>query len=174
MTDEYPYASSQAAQLLGGALRRKAEEERVSVRTIGKQLGYKQAVVLSHMANGRVPIPVDRAPEIANAVGLPEREFLIAVLQQRHNEVNWGLITSSSDEFVDELEAIAGQPLSTLSPEHRQVMREIVVEPRPQRRWLTLAEVPVMETIRQAVPYVRSDGMPRRIVEKLTAALRSA
>jgi hypothetical protein len=174
MTDEYPYASSQAAQLLAGALRRKAEEERISVRAIGKQLGYKQAVVLSHMANGRVPIPVDRATDIARAVGLPEREFLIAVLEQRHDEVDWGLITSSSDEFVDELEAIAGQPLSTLSPEHRQVVREVVAEPRPQRRWLALAEVPLVEAIRNTVPQVRSDGMPRWMIEKLTSALRSA
>ena len=32
-----------------------------SVRQLGKNLGYSQAVVLSHMANGRVPIPLDRA-----------------------------------------------------------------------------------------------------------------
>ncbi|GAA4756798.1 hypothetical protein GCM10023264_25760 [Sphingomonas daechungensis] len=174
MVDEHPYANTRAAQLLASALRRKADTERMSVRAIGKELGYKQAVVLSHMANGRVPIPVDRATDIARAVGLPEREFLLAVLHQRHDEVDWSLITSSSDEFVDELEAIAGRPLSTLPAEHRQVMREIVAESRPERRWLSLAEVPVMELIRAAVPYARSDGMPRRLMERFATALRSA
>jgi hypothetical protein len=160
--------------MLSEALRRKAELERVSLRSIAKQLEYKQAVVLSHMASGRVPIPIDRAADIAAAVGLPEREFLLAVLEQRHEEVNWGLISAMNDEFVDELEAIAGKPLSTLSPEHRQVMREVVAEPRPQRRWLALTEVPVMEAIRTEVPYIRVDSAPRRIIDRITTALRRA
>lgn len=173
-TDDYKYAETRVARLLAEALRRKSEVEKTSLRSIAKQLGYKQAVVLSHMANGRVPIPVDRATDIAAAVGLPEREFLLAVLEQRHEEVNWGLITSMSDEFVEELEAIAGKPLSTLSPEHRQVMREVVAEPRPQRRWLTLTEVPVMEAVRVELPYIRSDSAPRRIIDRVTSALRHA
>jgi hypothetical protein len=173
-TDEYKYADTRAARLLTEALRRKSEVERLSLRSIAKQLDYKQAVVLSHMANGRVPIPVDRAPDIAVAVGLPEREFLLAVLEQRHDEVNWGLITSLNDEFVEELEAIAGKPLSTLSPEHRQIMREVVAEPKPQRRWLTLTEVPVMEAVRAEVPYIRFDSAPRRIIDRVTSALRRA
>ena len=171
-TDEYKYADTRAARLLSEALRRKSEVERVSLRSIAKQLDYKQAVVLSHMANGRVPIPVDRAEDIAAAVGLPEREFLLAVLEQRHEEVNWSLITSMNDEFVEELEAIAGKPLSTLSPEHRQVMREVVTEPRPQRRWLALTEVPVMEAVRAEVPYIRSDSAPRRVIDRITTVLR--
>src|SRR4051794_16892250 len=171
-TNEYKYADTQAARMLSEALRRKSDVDRVSLRSIAKQLQYKQAVVLSHMANGRVPIPVDRAVDIAAEVGLPEREFLLAVLGQRHEDGNWGLITSMNDECVEELEAIAGKPMSTLSAEHRQVMREVVAEPRPQRRWLTLTEVPVMEAIRAEVPYIRSDSAPRRMIEKVTSALR--
>ena len=173
MSDDHPYATTPAARLLSAALRRKADEERVSVRTIGKALGYKHAVVLSHMANGRVPIPVDRAPEIARAIGLPEREFLLAVLCQRHKDVDWSLITSGSDEFADELEAIGGIPLSTFSAEHRRVMREVVADPRPQRRWLTLAELPLVEAIRDAAPRLRSEGVPRRLIDKLATTLRA-
>lgn len=172
MRDEYPYATTLAAQLLSAALRRKAEEERISVRTIGKELGYKQAVVLSHMANGRVPIPVDRAPEIARVTGLPEREFLLAVLRQRHKDVDWNLITSLSDEFVDELEGIACMPLSTFSAEQRRIMREVVADSKPQRRWLTLAELPLVEAIRDAAPRLRSEGVPRRLIEKIVIILR--
>lgn len=125
------------------------------------------------MANGRVPIPLGRAPDIARAIGLPEREFLLAVLHQRHQGVDWGLITSLSDEFVDELEAIAGMPLATSSAEYRLVMREVVADPRPQRRWLTLAELPLVEAIRHAAPGLRSNGIPRGLIKKITKVLQS-
>jgi hypothetical protein len=109
---------------------------------------------------------------VAREVGLPEREFLLAVLEQRHSEVDWNLITGFQDDLVEDLEAIAGKPLSTLPAEHQQVMKEVVAEVQPRRRWLTLSEVPVMEAIREQVPYVRSDGLPRRLVETITTALR--
>jgi hypothetical protein len=170
--DDYDYKDTQAAQMLAEGLRRASTERGLSVRQLGKKLNYKQAVVLSHWATGRVPIPIDRAVEVAREVGLPEREFLLAVLEQRHSEVDWRLITGFQDDLVEDLEAIAGKPLSTLPAEHQQVMKEVVAEVQPRRRWLTLSEVPVMEAIREQVPYVRSDGLPRRLVETITTALR--
>ena len=170
--DDYDYKHTRAAQMLAEGLRRASAERGISVRQLGKKLNYKQAVVLSHWATGRVPIPIDRAVEVAREVGLPEREFLLAVLEQRHKEVDWGLITDLNDDLVVDLEAIAGKPLSTLSPEHQQIMKEVVAEAQPRRRWLTLSEVPAMEAIREQAPYVRSDGLPRRLVETITTALR--
>jgi hypothetical protein len=170
--DDYEYKGTRAAQMLAEGLRRASAERGLSVRQLGKKLNYKQAVVLSHWATGRVPIPIDRAVEVAREVGLPEREFLLAVLEQRHSEVDWKLITGFQDDLAEDLEAIAGKPLSTLPAEHQQVMKEVVAEVQPRRRWLTLSEVPVMEAIREQVPYVRSDGLPRRLVETITTALR--
>jgi hypothetical protein len=170
--DDYDYKDTRAAQMLAEGLRRASSERGLSVRQLGKKLNYKQAVVLSHWATGRVPIPIDRAAEVAREVGLPEREFLIAVLEQRHKDVNWGLITDFNDDLVEDLEAIAGKPLSALSPDHQQVMKEVVAEVQPRRRWLTLSEVPVMDAIREQAPYVRSDGLPRRLVQTIATALR--
>lgn len=158
--------------MLAEGLRRASSELGVSVRQLGKRLNYKQAVVLSHWATGRVPIPIDRAVEVAREVGLPEREFLLAVLEQRHREVDWALITGFKDDLVEDLEDIAGKPLSALSPEHQTVMKEVVAESRPQRRWLTVNEVPVMQAIREQVPYVRSDGLQRGLIDKIATALR--
>jgi len=168
---DFDYADSAASRMLSEGLRRASSERGLSVRQIGKNLNYKQAVVLSHWATGRVPIPLDRAVGVARAVGLPEREFLLAVMEQRHPEVEWNLVTSSKDDFLQDLEAIAGQPLSMLSTEHRQVMKELVAEAQPRRRWLTLGELPVMEAIRAQAPYVRSDGLPRREIERVTKAM---
>jgi hypothetical protein len=171
-TDKYDYKDTRAAQMLAEGLRRASSERGLSVRQLGKKLHYKQAVVLSHWATGRVPIPIDRAVEVAREVGLPEREFLLAVLEQRHAEVDWKLITGFNDDLIEDLEDIAGKPLATLSPEHQQVMKEVVAEVRPARRWLTVNEVPVMEAIREQLPFVRSDGMPRSMIELLTGALQ--
>jgi hypothetical protein len=169
---DYDYKETRAAQMLSDGLRRASAERGLSVRQLGKKLNYKQAVVLSHWATGRVPIPIDRAVEVAHEVGLPEREFLLAVLEQRHAEVDWNLITGFNDDLIEDLEDIAGKPLATLSPEHQQVMKEVVAEVRPARRWLTVNEVPVMEAIREQLPFVRSDGMPRSMIELLTGALQ--
>jgi len=158
--------------MLSDGLRRASSERGLSVRQLGKKLNYKQAVVLSHWATGRVPIPIDRAVEVAREVGVPEREFLLAVLEQRHADVDWKLITGASDDLVEDLEDIAGGSLSSLPAEHQQVMKEVVAEARPARRWLTVSEVPVMEAIREQVPFVRSDGMPRSMIELLSTALK--
>ena len=169
---DFEYANTLAAKMLSEGLRTAAAERGLSVRQIGKLLNYKQAVVLSHMANGRVPIPIDKTLEIARVVGLPSKEFLVAVLHQRHKDVNWGLITGIGDDFVVSLEALAGQSLSQLSAEHRAVMREVVVEPHPGRRWLNLAEVPLVDALRAEEPNLRTEGVTARQKEAIISALR--
>ena len=155
---DFPYASTEAAQMLANGLRA-ASVEGLSVRQIGKRLGYSQAVVLSHMANGRVPIPLDRTLDIAREVGLPAKQFLLSVLEQRHSQVDWSLITAAGDHFVDELESLARKPLSALNAEQRQVMREVVGDTHPAHRWLSLAELPAIEVLREVRPYVRTEGL---------------
>ena len=54
----------------------------------------------------------------------------------------FGSQSTFNDDLIEDLEDIAGKPLATLSPEHQQVMKEVVAEVRPARRWLTLNEVP--------------------------------
>lgn len=169
---DFDYAGTLAAKMLSEGLRTAAAERGLSVRQIGKLLNYKQAVVLSHMANGRVPIPIDRALDIAEVVGLPAKEFLVAVLQQRHDEVNWSLITDTGDDFVASLEALAGKSLSQLSAEHRAVLREVVVEPHPSRRWLNLAEVPLVDALRAEEPNLRTEGVTARQKDAIISALR--
>ena len=171
---DYDYAETSAARMLRDGLRIAAAERGLSVRQLGKMLQYKQAVVLSHMSNGRVPIPIDRALDIAEAVGLPPKEFLVAVLQQRHGEVNWGLITDIGDDFVTSLEALAGKPLSQLPAEHRAVMREIVVEHHPSRRWLSLAELPLMDALRAEEPNLRTEGVTERQKAAVVLGIRRA
>jgi hypothetical protein len=173
MTD-YPYAKTEAAKMLTNGLATAASGRRLSLREIGRRLGYSQAVVLSHWATGRTPIPIDRAVEIAREVGLPKKQFLLAVLEQRHGDVDWSIITTPSDEFVSELEDLAGEPLTALNADQRAVMREIVRDRRPTRRWLSLTEIPVIDTIRELRPLVRTEGLSSRDKKALREALHAA
>jgi transcriptional regulator with XRE-family HTH domain len=171
--DKFPYRDTAAAQMLARGLHRLSTESRVSIRQLAKRLGLKQATVISHMASGRMPIPLDRAGQLAAELSLPTREFLFSVLDQRHSETNWReqLSTSNSGELVLELEAIAGHPLDGLSAEQLSVLREVVAEPKPRRRWLTVHEVKAVEKLRRLRPIFGLHGLSASDMTAIEKAL---
>lgn len=176
MARGYDYADSAAALAMAAALKR-AGERGLSLRQIAKLLDYKQAVVLSHMALGRVPIPLDRAEDIAGVLDLDKAQFLRMVAEQRHPDVTWGLLATTGVVFDDaaklagELEAIAGVPISKLSAEHRAVLREVAGSAHPRRRWLSEHEVPVVAALRDYRPEIRESGLEDRDMQNLQALL---
>lgn len=155
----YPYATTLAARFLAEGLRLAASERGLSLREIGRRLGYSQAVVLSHMAKGRVQIPLGRACEIADEVGLQQRTFLLAVLEQRHPEVQWDLITGAADPLATALEQTAGKRLCSLSPSHRRVLHDVVRDSDPEERWISISEIPAVRLLRELYPLIQSDGL---------------
>jgi hypothetical protein len=160
---DYPLANSEATRMLAEGLKAADEEKGLSQRTIAKMLNYKSSVVLSHMALGRVPIPIDRALEISRLLKLDSAKFLLAVLQQRHPDIDFirllgaGKVASraptKSDSYLkEELEAIAGRSLDDLPVDKADVMREVVGDANPARRWVSFNELPTVELIRQKKP----------------------
>jgi hypothetical protein len=132
--------------MLFEALDRANRDKQQSQRFIAQQLGYKGSVVLSHMAAGRVPIPVDRAVDFARYLGMDQNEFLLAVLEQRHPDIDFnrlltkgkaGKATKSDSALLDELEALAGKPLDELPIGQVRVMREVVQDANAPRRWVS-------------------------------------
>lgn len=168
---EQPYAATAAAKMLADGLRTASQERGLSLREIGRRLNYSQPVVLSHMATGRVPVPIDRALAIAAEVGLPEKEFLLAVLQQRHPDVSWGLVTGSADPVETELEKIAGKPLSALSLGHQRVLRGVVRDSHPEERWLAIPEVAAVRLLRKRFPKLQTEGLDPRDRARLAELL---
>ena len=171
------YRDSAAARLLAEALSNAASERGLSQRAIAKQLGYKQSVVLSHMALGRVPIPVERAVQFAEVLMLDERTFLMAVLNQRFPKVDWRLLTSPSrvsdaaDDLVRSLEAILDGPLEMLSDEQAHVIREVASDKNASNRWLSVHEVPAVSLLRSLRPKIWSDGLSADDREAVLRAL---
>lgn len=152
-------AKTAAARMLSDGLKTAASEKALSLREAGRRLGYKQPVVLSHMASGRVPIPIDRAVDIAAEVGLPAKAFLEAVLQQRHPDVDWTLLATRPDPLITELERVAGKPLNELSAAHIGVLRDVVRDAKPEERWLAVPEISAVQLLREIFPHLRSEGL---------------
>lgn len=164
----FPYSNSRAAALLRDGLLAAKSERRLSARQIAFSLGYKQPVVLSHMAAGRVAVPLDRAIEIAEAVGVDPLELLLASLEQKEPRA-WGMLAgygmgaAHHDEFSLELAMLAGGSLSTLSEGHKAVLREVVSDREPGRRWLAIPEIPTVNAIREAAPDIAKHGLPSEV-----------
>lgn len=168
---DYPYANSEATRLLSDAINRMTETKQGSLRQLAGKLNYKSAVVLSHMRTGRLPIPIDRAMEIAKITQLDGPTFLLAVLAQRYPDVNFsdaiGQPLGASHSAPQGAEAMlladlvkaAGKPISELSREQLGVIREVVAEAHPRRRWIGLNEASVVENIRRVYPEVSRDGL---------------
>jgi transcriptional regulator with XRE-family HTH domain len=176
MKDEHRYANTAAATMLADGLRSAAQERGLSLREIGRRLGYRQPVVLSHMASGRVPVPIDRATDIAQQVGISPDLFLEAVLRQHHPKVEWGMITGEPDRFLQNLEEAAGKPLGALSAGHHRILREVVKDSKPEERWLSIPEIAAVKFLRELFPMMPTSGLSEndRDALRLAADLRTA
>lgn len=168
----YPYADTRAAQALSAAIDAISRKDGVSLRSLAGRLGYKSAVVVSHMRTGRLPIPVDRAVEIARAVGIEPARFLMLVLEQRYPSIDFTKalatgraedaatdVTPATSRLVTELEQHAGRPLDKLPAATIAVLREVVSDPRPRRRWLGVSEASVTDIVRSTRPDLARDGV---------------
>ncbi|CAN5469811.1 hypothetical protein BH10PSE14_BH10PSE14_27410 [soil metagenome] len=161
---EYPYADTAAARLLQVGIQATIARQGTSLRQLGKRLGYKQPVVLSHMASGRVPIPIDRAPSLAGALEIDPHAFLAAVLDQRHPDVDWRAFAgrgteTGSTEHLMATQLTGGRAIDELTPGQRAVIREAAADPQAQRRWLSVHEVGVMEELRKLRPAMEREGL---------------
>jgi transcriptional regulator with XRE-family HTH domain len=160
--------------MLEGAMK-SAQSKGQSQREVAAKLGYKTSVVLSHMTAGRVPIPIDNAERIATALGLDPKAFLLAVLEQRHADIDFKSlfnISYSSAETVGRLEAIAGCSLDDLPADTRAMLEEVVGARNPRRRWLALPELATMELIRDLRPNSSTEGLSSDDRAAIEIALR--
>ena len=175
--NDRPYGSSRAAQILARAIEDLHRREKVSQRQLAKRLGYKQSVLLSHWANGRVPIPIERVAELAEALILDERQFLLAVLSQRHPTFNWDILEDEHTpafHFVRELEQIAGMPVEDFEAGQKMVMRQAAADGRADLRWLAIHEMPVAALLRKVMPILDQDVIAQMDMHAIEAAIQSS
>lgn len=83
----YPFANTAATKMLADGFDTLWKTHSVSQRQVAAWLGYRGSVCLSHMASGRIPVPVGRVSDLAQVLEVDEAELLLAVLEQRHPEI---------------------------------------------------------------------------------------
>lgn len=169
--NKHRFTDTEAARMLADGLRFAALERGLSLREIGRRLGYRQPVVLSHMALGRVPVPIDRATQIAEQVGIQPDRFLEAVLHQQHPNVEWALITGETAPFMSALQDLVDVPLSSLSAEHLRILQEVVKDNKPEERWLTIKEVSAVKLLRELFPDLSVNGLSIEDIQNLRAII---
>ena len=167
----YPFRDTAAADMLSRALSKYSEQPGRSIRKLGALLGYKQAAILSHMATGRVPIPLDRAAELAQALEMPEGRFVSEVLRQRHPEA-YAALARATPEDRHLLVVDADADASGLSPVQARIIREVGRDARPQERWMSVPELEVMELIRTTCPHVSTEGLTRDELNAISIGLQ--
>jgi hypothetical protein len=168
---DYPFVDTEAAQILRGAIAAQ-KAQGTSLRSLAKKVGVS-AAVLSHMGNGRIGVPLDRATAIANAVELDERSFLAAAVAQRAPGAYQLLAGPSGHSFdlAAEIRMIAGKDPDDLTEEQKAVIREVVADLSPRRRWLSIAELPAVTLLRKARPELATHGLAGSEMNFLEAIL---
>lgn len=161
--DDFPLARTAATRMLAEGIQHTLSREGISLRSLGKEFGYKQAVVLSHMASGRVPIPIDRSIAFAERLGIDPTAFLTAVLEQRHPDIDWSRLGiqdhNDTNRFFLMTDLTGGREHDELTPGQRKVMREVAADNRAERRWLSPHEISAIELLREWRPAMVEYGL---------------
>lgn len=145
--------------MLSEALDSASSERKITQREVAQNLGYKSAVVLSHMASGRVPVPIDRADDLSRILRMDRGQFLLAVLEQRFPDIDFKKVLSKAPKgaakpakkqvLVEDLEAIAGREMDDMPQGTIAVLRSVVGDANPQRRWAQTSEIPILAALRK-------------------------
>lgn len=174
--NQFPHADTAAALTLQSALRRAKEKNKMSLRAIAKLLNYKQAAVLSHMASGRIPIPVERAEEIAVALDINPSAFMKMVLKQRYPNMSLAVGQNVFDHhaLLSGLDTSLPPGLNNATPSQMRIIREVLRDDHASERWLSPHEVFFVSEIRKLRPDIIADGLSSDDLQQVRLALGRA
>lgn len=138
-----PYAGTRAAEMLKEALARYTSQHKGGLRALAGEFGMKQATVLSHMATGRIGIPLDRVQQFAEFLDLNVEAFSLAVIEQREPAM-LSLLHSVYSVGPEEVDPPARANLireiraaEELSSGQISLMRDIIKDPEMSVRVVT-------------------------------------
>ena len=169
----FPHVDTDAALALQSALGRAKTQKKMSLRAIAKTLNYKQAAVLSHMASGRIPIPVERAEEIAIALDINPSAFMKMVLKQRYPNMSLAVEQHVFDHhaLLSGLDTSLPPGLNNATPSQMRIIREVLRDDHASERWLSPHEVFFVSEIRKLRPDIIADGLSSDDLQQVRLAL---
>lgn len=156
MATTLPFADTPAAGMLDQAIKRYTAANPGGLRALAARIGIKQATVLSHMANGRIGIPLDRATQFADILGMDATTFSLAVLQQKDPEIYNLLSTEARKKAAPTTTPfITPEALKdgiTISAFKMRLIAEILSTPDDKIRHATGNEAELLNLIRSMCP----------------------
>lgn len=169
-----PYAGTRAAEMLREALVRYTSQHRGGLRALAATFDMKQATVLSHMATGRIGIPLDRVEQFAEVLEMNVEEFSLAVIEQREPAM-LGLLSRLYGHVGNraqsgELASLIDEMRSTVDLSSRQMedIRDILRHRGTPARLVTGRASELISAIRSAQP----NGLDDREWERLIARVK--
>jgi hypothetical protein len=168
------YADSRAAAMLAEGLKRYTAQHPGGLRAVAADLEIKQATVLSHMATGRIGIPLDRATELASKLEINVADFCLAVLEQRaptvYKALDDELVLLESSRLPTGLrEVLAGVTSDRITDEHTQIIGEILATKRPAEKWMRPLEDDIVRVVRDIFPGGLSFTQSRELIDWIKA-----
>lgn len=172
----FPHADTDAARTLQSAINKAKVKNKTSLRTIAKTLNYRQAAVLSHMASGRIPIPVERAEKIAVALDINPSAFMKMVLKQRYPNMSLAVEQHVFEHqaLLNGLDASLPPGLNNATPSQMRIIREVLRDDHASERWLSPHEVFFVSEIRKLRPGIIADGLSSDDLQQVRLALGRA
>jgi light-regulated signal transduction histidine kinase (bacteriophytochrome) len=172
--DPFPYVDTEAALMLRSALDQYVRRNKSSLRKLAKELGYKQSTMFSHMASGRIAIPIDRATELADVLEMPRATFVPAVVKQRYPEVADALASGVGGSGLQMSLAGVSANDTQLTKMQQKILRELSRDTCPEERWLAASEVPLVKFLRTEFPQIFDEQVTGAQRRALKAAIQSA
>lgn len=178
--DKVNYADTKAASMLRNAIARAKYERGTVLKDISGKLGMTQPVVISHMASGRIGIPVDRAPALADLLGMDRLAFTKAVLAQKHPAAMDAIDLQSLSPVgleADEVHALqtdAAFSDTTILAAAKDIIAEVMRDRQPDARWLSIRELDAISLLRRLRPSMRTLGLSQHDLAAIRSALEDA
>lgn len=156
--ESHPYANTRAARLLAQGLKEYTAKHSGGLRALASNLEIKQATVLSHMANGRIGIPLERAAELASRLGMDTAHFCMAVLEQRapsvYEVIDDELKSREGSDLSGKLRELLNRAASRdqLTDEHIEIIGEALATKQPTTKWIRPWEEGIIRAVRERFP----------------------
>jgi hypothetical protein len=160
--------------MLKEALTRYTSKNKGGLRALAKLVKFNQSTVFSHMATGRIGIPLERAEQFAALLDMNAVDFTLAVLEQREPGVHALLAGAFDFEAGGAVSAEAGAIIAMvrraqgLSADHVALIGDILREDVPVGRWAIGRNAELLGVIRAARPL----GMDEAEWDELFAIVR--
>lgn len=159
-----PHSDTEARFMLSDAIAARRRADKASLRMLAAEMEMSSAM-LSHMATGRIPIPVDGAAKLADALGISRSEFVKSVLKQRFPNAMAILDDEADVGGNDGSEVTRARMMVTFydgtppTGDLALILDQVRTADDAQERWLTPSELPVVNMIRRLRPNFSKLGL---------------